>query len=58
MFTIPTGVPYAGTPVVVKIHDGGSPGTNGDTWAHGVATSPCDGPVGAYPIVRGNLVVH
>ena len=58
VFTIPTGVPYAGTPVVVKIHDGGSPGTNGDTWAHGVATSPCDGPVGAYPIVRGNLVVH
>lgn len=58
VFEIPAGVPYAGTAVVAKIHDGGTPATNGDTWAHGVATSACDGPVGLYAITGGNLVVH
>ena len=58
-FTIPAGFPsLSGLLVVVKVHDGGSPGTNGDTWAHGVATSACVGPVGDYPITSGNLVVH
>jgi hypothetical protein len=58
-FTIPAGFPgLTGLNIVVKVHDGGSPGTNGDTWAHGVATSTCDGSVTNYPIVSGNLVVH
>jgi len=58
VFTIPAGIPLAGLSVVVKVHDGGTPGTNGDTWSHGLATSTCDGPVGLYPITSGNLVVH
>lgn len=59
VFQIPTGFPgLSGLNVVAKVFDGGTPGTNGDTWAHGVATSPCDGPVGNYPITSGNLVVH
>jgi hypothetical protein len=57
-YAIPPDLPLAGTPIVVQIHDGGSPGTNGDTWAHGVASGPCAGSVTAYPIVSGNLVVH
>lgn len=55
-FLIPTGVPYAGTSVVVTVHDGGTPGTNGDTWGHAVGT--CGDSVGNYPITSGNLVVH
>jgi hypothetical protein len=59
VFTIPAGFPgLSGLNIVAKVHDGGTPGTNGDTWAHGVATSTCDGPVGYYPITSGNLVVH
>jgi hypothetical protein len=58
-FTIPNGFPgLSGLPIVVKVHDGGTPGTNGDTWAHGVATSACVGPVTPYVITGGNLVVH
>lgn len=59
VFTIPAGFPgLTGLPIVVKVVDGGTPGVNGDTWAHGVATSACDGPTGGYPITSGNLVVH
>jgi hypothetical protein len=55
-FTIPV-APLAGTPVVVNVFDGGTPGTNGDTWAHGVGT--CGGATTTpYPITSGNLVVH
>jgi len=57
VFTIPL-APLTGIPVVVKVHDGGTPGANGDTWSHGVASSACDGQVGLYPITSGNLVVH
>jgi len=47
-FTVPAGIPYAGTPIHVAVTDGGSPGTR-DTWqANG----------SFYPIVSGNLVVH
>ena len=59
VFTIPAGFPgLSGLPVIAKVFDGGTPGTNGDTWAHGIATSACDGPVGGYAITSGNLVVH
>lgn len=58
-FTIPAGFPgLTGLPIVVKVVDGGTPGVNGDTWAHGIATSACDGPTSGYPITGGNLVVH
>ena len=45
-FTIPMGEPagLAGLPIVVKVHDGGMPGWTADTYAHGVATSWCNGP--------------
>lgn len=55
-FVIPAGSALAGTPVVVRVHDGGTPGTNGDTWAHGVGT--CGAATSPYTIVSGNLVVH
>jgi hypothetical protein len=59
VFQIPAGFPgLSGLDVVAKVVDGGTPGTNGDTWAHGLASTPCDGPASAYPIVGGNLVVH
>jgi hypothetical protein len=59
VFTIPAGFPsLSGLPIVIKVLDGGTPGTNGDVYGHGVATSACDGPVGNYPITGGNLVVH
>jgi len=58
-FTIPTNVPsYGGLPIVIKVVDGGTPGTNGDTYGHGVNTGACDGTVTNYPITGGNLVVH
>lgn len=60
-FTIPTAsVPLGDIPIVVNVHDGGTPGTNGDTWAHGVSAGPgsCSGATGAYEITGGNLVVH
>jgi hypothetical protein len=55
-FVIPAGSVLAGTPVAVRVHDGGTPGTNGDTWAHGVGT--CGAATSPYTIVSGNLVVH
>ena len=59
-FTIPNGAPagLAGLPIVVKVHDGGTPGWKYDTYAAGVATSRCNGPVTQYPITSGNIVVH
>lgn len=59
-YTIPNNVPLAGTPVVVKVHDGGFPGAGHDTWAHGVDDAPaaCTGGVSNYPITSGNLVVR
>lgn len=58
-FTIPAGFPgLSGLSVLVKVHDGGTPGTAGDTWAHGVSAPCVDGPVNPYPITAGNLVVH
>ena len=57
-FTIPAGFPgLSGLPIVVNVHDAGSPGTKGDTWAHGVSAD-CAGTTGNYPITSGNLVVH
>jgi hypothetical protein len=60
VFTIPPGFTgLSGLNVLAKVHDGGSPGTNGDTWGHTtVGPSVCDGAVTNYPIVSGNLVVH
>ena len=57
-FAIPAGVPSSGLGLIVKVHDGGTPGTNGDTWAHGVSDSCVDGPVTSYPVTAGNLVVR
>lgn len=69
MFQIPDGWPgLSGLYVVSIVHDGGTPGTNGDTYGHvaagdlATATAWCEGSgaFGAldYPIVGGNLVVH
>jgi hypothetical protein len=51
VFTIPPGFPpdLSGLNIVAKVHDGGTPGTNGDTYAAGVATGPCVGSVTNYP---------
>jgi len=59
-FTIPASAPsgLAGLHIVVKVHDGGTPGWKYDTYAHGVATSWLNGPVTYYPITSGNIVVH
>lgn len=58
-FTIPDGIAgLSGTPVVARVHDGGKPKDHADTWAHGLATSTCDGAVTNYPVVSGNIVVH
>jgi hypothetical protein len=59
-FTIPSYAPaaLAGLPIVVKVHDGGTPGSVYDTYAHGVATSWHNGPVTQYPITSGNIVVR
>lgn len=60
-FTIPAGSPLAGTHVVVKVIDGGSPGAVYDTYKHTVADGPnsCDPlyPYTVYPITAGNLTV-
>ena len=61
VFQIPSGFPgLSGYYVLAKVHDGGTPGTNGDTYGHGVVGGPdaCAGGVGNYPITGGNLVVH
>lgn len=50
-YTIPTGVPFAGTHVVVKVHDGGR--FQPDTWAHGVV----GGTLAQYKITSGNIFV-
>lgn len=56
-FTIPAGFPgLSGLGIVINVFDGGSPGTNGDTYGHGVGT--CGGATSNYTIVGGNLVVH
>jgi hypothetical protein len=48
-FTIPASVPgLAGTPVTVKVHDGG-PGPAHDTYAHGVTGTTLT----PYPIIGG-----
>lgn len=59
-YVIPAGFPgLSGLNVVVVVYDGGTPGTNGDTYAHGVAATPCGvATTSNYPIVSGNLVVH
>jgi len=59
-FTIPASAPsgLAGLHIVVKVHDGGTPGWKYDTYAHGVATSWLNAPVTYYPITGGNIVVH
>jgi hypothetical protein len=59
VFTIPKGTPagLTGLRIVVKVHDGG-PGYAKDTYAHGVATSPHNGPVTQYPITSGNIFVR
>lgn len=58
-FTVPSSAPagLAGLPIVVKVHDGGFGGAH-DTWAHGVATSRCQGPVTQYQITSGNITVR
>jgi len=67
MFQIPDGWPgLSGLYVVSGVHDGGTPGTDGDTYGH-AATSDmataqgwCENGVSPtlYTIVGGNLVVH
>jgi hypothetical protein len=59
VYTIPAGFPtLSGLNVIVKVHDGGSPGVNHDTWGHNVTVGCADAAVNNYPIVSGNLVVH
>jgi hypothetical protein len=69
MFQIPQGYPgLSGLYVVANIHDGGSPGTKGDTYGHTAtdnlttAKSWCESgssaPVGTYTVTAGNAVVH
>lgn len=69
MFQIPAGWPgLTGLYVVSAVHDGGTPGTNGDTYGHNstsnlaTALTWCESGVGftpnPYPITGGNLVVH
>lgn len=63
-----TGPGLDGLFIVVKVVDGGTPGTNGDTWGFAVApnistaNSWCDTGDGfvptSYEITGGNLVVH
>jgi hypothetical protein len=48
-FMIPSGSSLAGTPVNVKVHDGGSPGAVHDSYAHNDTS---------YTITGGNLTVH
>ena len=56
-FTIPAGFPgLSGLNIVINVVDGGTSGTNGDTYGHGVGT--CGGATTNYVITSGNLVVH
>lgn len=69
MFQIPEGWPgLTGLYVVAAVHDGGTPGTNGDTYGHAAtgdlstAKTWCETGAGfspaLYTISSGNLVVH
>lgn len=61
VFQIPPGFPgLSGLNILAVVHDRGTPGINGDTWAHGLANDPdsCTGSAGNYPVTGGNLVVH
>jgi hypothetical protein len=69
MFQIPAGWPgLTGLYVVSSVHDGGTPGTDGDTYGHAAtgdlatAMQWCENGSGfsptLYQIVAGNLVVH
>lgn len=69
MFQIPEGFPgLTGLYVVSSVTDGGTPGTNGDTYGHSAtpdvttALSWCESGNGfspaMYPVTDGNLVVH
>ncbi|HSX45047.1 MAG TPA: hypothetical protein VLF39_02985 [Candidatus Saccharimonadales bacterium] len=67
MFQIPNGFPgLSGLYVLSSVHDGGTPGTKGDTYGHtatgslATAQSWCENntSVNNYPITGGNLVVH
>jgi len=69
MFQIPDGWPgLSGLYVVGSVYDGGTPGTDGDTYGHAAtsdlntATQWCETGAGLspsyYPITAGNLVVH
>ena len=55
-FAVPAEVPFAGSPIVMNVFDGGTPGTDGDTIALGGGT--CGGAGTGYQITSGNLVVH
>ena len=59
VYKIPRGTPAAlkGLRVIVKVHDGGA-GFKYDTYAHGFATSPHNGPVTQFPITSGNIFVR
>lgn len=69
VFQIPEGWPgLSGLYVLAAVRDGGTPGTEGDTWGHTATSDPnqakawCESGIpsgiGNYPIVAGNLVVH
>ena len=67
MYQIPEGFPgLSGLYVLSAVHDGGTSGTNGDTYGHtatsdlATAMSWCENGTGVsnYPITAGNLVVH
>jgi hypothetical protein len=69
MFQIPQGYPgLSGLYVVATVHDGGTPGTKGDTYGHTAtsdittAKSWCESgtsaPTSAYAVTAGNAVVH
>ena len=56
-FTIPAGFPgLSGLDIVINVVDGGTPGTNGDKYGHGVGT--CGDSTTSYVTTSGNLVVH
>lgn len=48
----------SGQPLVVNVYDGGTPGTDGDTYTHFLGACGTGVFVATYPVVGGNLVVH
>ena len=58
-FSFNAGGPFVGTPILVSVTDGGSPGSK-DTYKEDVNGGPCATTSAAtqYPITGGNLVVH